>query len=291
MYISLVNYLPAVVMIIVYGSYSDRLGRRIALISPVIGSILSIIVQLAIVYFDLPVWCFLFGVVEYFGGGFFSMITGTFAYIADTVPKEKRAIRMTILDALILANSALGNVIVGYMIDIMGYFYPYVFCLVGKILTLIYGVFLIPETVRKPSNKSETGTRRRILDDITNGIKLYILDNGKGRRIQLNLLLFTYVIGDLILTFTILTLFEMNAPLCWNSVYIGYFGAISDIFKCIGMVVAALFLKRFLSEKWLTVLGLVSSVGYYLYLAFVISTIMMFFCKYALAVKCARKQK
>ena len=277
-------------MIVVYGSYSDKLGRRIALISPAIGSILSIIVQLAIVYFDLPVWCFLLGVVEYLGGGFYVIITGAFAYLADTVPKEKRAMRMTILDAIILGNAALGNVIVGYMIDIMGFFYPYVFCLIGKMLTLIYGVFFIPETVRNSSNESET-RQRRILGNITNGIKLYIFDNGKGRRLQLNLLLLTYVMGDLISSNTILTLFEMNTPLCWNSVYIGYFGAITDVFQCIAMIFAALFLKRFLSEKWLTVLGLVSSGCYYLYLSFVISTAMMFFCKYALIVKRVIKQK
>ena len=246
MYISLVNFLPAVVMIIVYGSYSDRIGRRLALISPVLGSIAAILVQMAIVFFDLPVWCFLFCVVEYVGGGLYVMTTGTFAYIADTVPKERRAVRMTILDDIILLNSAIGNVIVGYMIDSMGYFYPYLFCLVGKILALLYAIFFIPESVRKPLNRSHK-RGRHIVKDLWNGIKLYIYDNGEGRRLQLNLLLLSFMIGELISTYgtgSILTLFEMNTPLCWNSVYIGYFEAIADVIKVAGMTTAAVLYFR-----------------------------------------------
>ena len=279
MYISLVDFLPAVVMTFVYGSFSDRIGRRLVLIAPIIGSLSTILVQMVIVYFNLPVWCFLFGVVENFFGGFYLMITGIFAYIADTIPKERRAVRMTILDAIILGTAAISNIIVGFLIHAMGFFIPYIFCLAGKTLTLVYAVCFIPETVRRT-----TDNRQRICNEmftnLKNGIKLYLMDNGAGRRLQLNLLLLSFLVGEMISTSSILTLFEMNSPLCWNSVFIGYFGATSDLIKCIGMIVAAFILKKWLSEKWLAALGLFSNVSYYLYLAFVVSTIMMFFCKY-----------
>ena len=234
---------------------------------------------MAVVFFELPVWCFLFCAVEYIFGGFYVMITGTFAYIADTVPKEKRAVRLTILDAIILANAAVGNVIVGHLINIMGYFYPYVFCLASKLLTLIYAVFFIPETVRRDPQNSHR-SKGQMLENLKAGIKLYLVDNGSGRRLHLNLLLLSYAISDIISTFSILTLYEMNAPLCWSSVLIGYFGAVSDMIQCIAMIAAAFILKRCLSEEWLAALGLFSNVCYYLYLSFVVSTIMMFFCKY-----------
>ena len=266
-------------MIFVYGSFSDRMGRRLALIASIIGSISTILVQMVIVYFNLPVWCFLFGVVEYFFGGFFLMVTGIFAYIADTFPKEKRATGMAILDAIILATAAVGNVVVGYLIDLMGFFIPYIFCLTSKTLTLIYAVCFVPETVRKtPENTHRLCSQ--IFKNLQNGIKLYLVDNGTGRRLQLNLLLLSYLIGEMISTASIITLFEMNTPLCWNSVFIGFFGAISDIIKCIAVIVAAFILKRLLSEKWPAALGIFSNLCYYLYLAFVVSTIMMFFCEY-----------
>ena len=276
---SLVEYLPAVIMTLIYGSYSDTIGRRLALVSPVIGSISSILVQMCIVYFDLPVWCFLFGVVEYFFGGFYVLITGIFAYIADTVPEEKRAMRMAILDAVFLATAAVGSVTVGYLIHITGYFIPYIFCLVGKLVTLMYVFFFVPETVRKAPNES-TKRLRQILKNIKNGIKLCLVDNDTGRCMKINLLLLTYLIADLISTSSIMILFELNTPLCWSSVLIGYFGAASDVIKCIAMVVAAFVLKRWFSEKWLAVLGLFSCVCFDVYIAFVVSTLMMFFCKY-----------
>ena len=261
MYMSLVDYLPATIMILVYGSYSDRIGRRLALITPVIGSICTILVQMAIVFFDLPVWCFLFCVVEYFFGGFYLIITGCFAYLADTVPEEKRASRMAILDAIILATAAVGSVLVGYLIDLLGYFIPYAFCLVGKLATLVYTLFFIPETVRKPPGGSVRLSQ--VFQKIKSGIKICLVDNGKGRRVSINLLLLTYLIAEVMSTSSVMTLFEMNTPLCWNSVLIGYFGAASDVIKGIAMVVAAFVLKRWFSEKWLAVFGLFSSLCYH----------------------------
>ncbi len=206
------------------------------------------------------------------------MITGTFAYIADTVPPEKRSMRMTILDAILTSMAALGNLIVGWMIDQLGYFYPYVFCLVGKIIALVYAVFFIPETVRK---SPETNTRKcsDFFERLSAGVKLFIVDDGKGRRGQLIMLMGSYIIAGIISTMSILTLYEMNAPLCWDSLLIGYFGAISDISMCFAMVLVAILLTRWISDKWLVVLGMVSNISYYAYLALVSSTVMMFICK------------
>ena len=97
---------------------------------------------------------------------------------------------------------------------------------------------------------------------------------------KINLLLLTYFIADLISSSSVMTLFELNTPLCWSSVLIGYFGAASDVIKCIAMVVAAFVLKRWFSEKWLAVLGLFSCVCFDVYVVFVVLTLMMFFCKY-----------
>ncbi len=228
---SLVNFIPGLVMLLVIGSYSDRLGRKLALITPCIGSITGILVQMAIVYFDLPVWVFLFGVVEYLFGGLYTIVTGCFAYIADTVPQEKRALRMTILDAIVFFMAAVGNIIVGYMIQWMGYFYPYIYCLVGKIITLLYAIFFIPESLQPKYDSVQQGKQQRLgpCQNIGRGLKIFLVDNGTNRRWQLLLFMLLYFVAEMIDYDDIMTLFELNAPLCWDSVMIGYFGAATDM--------------------------------------------------------------
>lgn len=230
---SLVNFIPGLIMLFVIGSYSDRLGRKIALITPCFGSICGILLQMAIVYFDLPVWVFLFGVVEYLFGGLYAVFTGCFAYIADTVPQEKRALRMTILDATVFFMAAAGNLVVGYMIQWMGYFYPYIFCLVGKIITLLYGIFFIPESLQTKHDNIEKGKPSRLgpCQNISRGLKIFIVDNGTNRRWQLLLFMLLYFIAEIIDYDDIIILFELNAPLCWDSVMIGYYGAATDMVK------------------------------------------------------------
>lgn len=264
-------------MPIVYGSYSDQLGRRFILIVPILGSLFTTFLQMVIVYFDLPVWSFFFTSFEYLFGGFWVLLTGCFAYLADTIEPEKRGVRMTILDAIILAPAALGSVLVGYMIHSLGFFYPQLFCAGGKILCLVYAVFFIPETVRKESQSASQPQTQ--CGAVKNGLKLYFVDNGSGRRLQLSLLLLSYLVSQLISPDDVLTLFEMNNPLCWNSVLIGNFGAVSETIKCVAMIVAAVVLKRYLSDAWSAVLGFGSTVVTNVYQAFVISTLMMFFCK------------
>lgn len=69
MYISLASFLPNLLMTVVYGIYSDQIGRRITFVLPAIGSILSTLADMAIIDFDLPLPFFFLEVIEYFFGG------------------------------------------------------------------------------------------------------------------------------------------------------------------------------------------------------------------------------
>ena len=94
-------------------------------------------------------------------------------------------------------------------------------------------------------------------------------------------MLLAFITSQLMSTYSIMTLFEMNAPLCWNSIFIGYYGVIRDSIPCIFLVISALIFKRFVRVEWQAVIGLTSHFAENLYWAFVTSTIMMYFGKYA----------
>ena len=111
------------------------------------------ILYMAIIHFNLPVELFILGAAEYAFEGMSAFMGNCFAYIADYVPKENRAMRMVYLDAMIFLNGAISHLIVGYWISWQGYFVPLYFVNGGKVLTLLYAIFLIPETVPKNSAK------------------------------------------------------------------------------------------------------------------------------------------
>ena len=235
---------------------------------------------MAIIYFHLPVELLILGAVEYAFGGMSAFLGNCFAYIADYVPKEKRAMRMVYLDAMIFLNGAVSHLVVGFWIKWQGYFDPFYFVLGGKVLTLLYAIFFIPETVPKYSSEREGSACKNIFHDLKNGVQLFTKDDGSNRRWQLLTMLLAYLVPQLISTYSITTLFEMNAPLCWNSVKIGYYGVIRDIIPCIFLVISALVLKRLVPIEWQAVIGLTSDFAKNLYFAFVTSTIMMYFGKF-----------
>ena len=69
MYISVSGFLPYFVMNLVFGAYSDRIGRRITFIFPPIGCMVACLVDLTVIWFDLPVYFLFLEALECFFGG------------------------------------------------------------------------------------------------------------------------------------------------------------------------------------------------------------------------------
>jgi PCFT/HCP family folate transporter-like MFS transporter 1/3 len=143
LYISLATFLPSIIALCAYGILGDRIGRRLLLILPCLGAILKALLYISIIKFNLPVYFFFLEPLEYFFGGIDALILGTYAYISDTVPSERRSLRMTILDVLSLANGAIASMIVGNWIKAQGFFWPLIFVICINSLALLYSLFLI----------------------------------------------------------------------------------------------------------------------------------------------------
>ena len=84
-YMSLATSLPAVFVSLFLGAYSDKAGRKYALVPPQIGGCLGFLLVVFVVLFHLPTWVlivssFLMGC----GGNYQLFVMGCFAYIADT---------------------------------------------------------------------------------------------------------------------------------------------------------------------------------------------------------------
>ena len=277
MYKSLVDFLPGTIAPIIYGSLGDKIGRRMLFILPCIGSILSVTIYMAIIWFDLPIWVVLFASIEYFFGGFGVLFTGAFSYISDTTSPKHRALRMTIIDAVSIGNGAIANLFVGYWIRAQGYFNPLVFVVGGKFLCLLYAIFLVPETLKK--TESNAGRKSINWRDMVSALKLSLHDNGTGRRWKINTLLCSYSVSELISTMTITTMYLMNVPLCWGSVKLGYYTFVHMMVMCLSMLMMSAVPARFIPAEWKVVISKISSILGSVYTAIAVTSFMMYFGK------------
>ena len=229
LYIELALFIPGILAMLIYGAYSDKLGRKLLFILPPIGSIVDAVIHMAIIYFDLSIyWFFISFIGGIIFGGYSLIYIGCYSYIADTVPPKQRAFRMTMIDVVVRFLGGFTALGIGYWIRASGYFWPYLFVIGGNAIALLYGIFFIPETVQK------SRTAKFQFKDIINSFKLYIVDDGTKRRWKLQVLTLSYMVEIIFMMGGIFTLFEMNAPLCWDSVFIGYYSATSDTIRAFG---------------------------------------------------------
>ena len=191
---------------------------------------------MAIIYFELPLyWFFICYVITALFGSHDLLFVGCYAYIADTVKTEKRGFRITVVDSLALFLSVTANLGIGYWIRASGFLLPYFFVFGTQIIAMVYALCFIPETVKKnPSAKLKPA-------DVLNMFLILFKDTEKKRRWKIHILLFSFCIDLTFYSGALLTLFQMNAPLCWGPVLIAYFAFVNGSVQAV-MTVAGRFL-------------------------------------------------
>ena len=93
----LCNTIPSLVVCFYLGAWSDNVGRKPVIILGTLGSFIETIVVLLTITFDLPILVVYIGSFLNGMGGYYTGLTfAVMAYIADTTPPEKRALRLGI---------------------------------------------------------------------------------------------------------------------------------------------------------------------------------------------------
>lgn len=87
--------LPSIIITLFVGGWTDKVGRRPALIAPTLGSALEAVVVLFVMYFKLPIYClFIGGFLHGICGYYTTIILACMAYVADTTEESKIALRL-----------------------------------------------------------------------------------------------------------------------------------------------------------------------------------------------------
>ncbi|KAJ3167000.1 hypothetical protein HDU87_001892 [Geranomyces variabilis] len=157
MAISLAVSLPAVLSIPLIGHFADRFGRRPFFMLPCISGTVAILAVLGVAAFELPLWVLLVAnLIQGLLGGYQAIMMITWSYLADVTPAHSRARVFLITEAFVFVAFTGGPYVGGLLTRILpsGVVGVFQLSLVGKLLALLYVVFLLPESLEKAKSPS-----------------------------------------------------------------------------------------------------------------------------------------
>ncbi|KAK7487141.1 hypothetical protein BaRGS_00021636 [Batillaria attramentaria] len=263
LYFSLANTGPMVLTTILLGAYSDVIGRKLLFLLPTAAGLVEFVVTAVIVKLELSLdYFYLLQAVEGFSGSFCALLLATFAYTADlTPPAKSRTFAITILECCLALAGAGASV--GYLILYVSYFFAALLLamLMGVAVAIV--IFVLPETIQtRLEIQGQQVPSRNPLKYVRHIFGFY-LSGSSRRRVQfllaltilcLSLLCFIGRVG-------VETLYQLNAPFCFNSAQIGVYGAVSVGVRALGSLAAVHVLQNFMSDPAIAAVTLLSGVA------------------------------
>ncbi|WAR18216.1 PCFT-like protein [Mya arenaria] len=125
------------------GPCGDRLGRKLPVLCPIIGAILSTVSNLVnAAYMDAPLEYLLIGtVLSGLFGGYIGALMAMYTYIAHISSPTHRTVRMGILEAMVFLSGTLGTAVSGVILDNTSY--VFVFGLLAGLLLMGLGYTVV----------------------------------------------------------------------------------------------------------------------------------------------------
>ena len=222
--------IPAIFVAPFYGALSDRLSRKLNLFLPLIASMFTVILQLVVMYVELPIVVFALANVFYgIGGGYCYFTAGCYAYIADITDSKSRIFRMSIVSAIAKLGMATMPLIFGYVTDLFGLIPAMWTILTMHIVSILYLFVpgLLPETVKQKPVISTSGKKTDLVFNTVNDIQKVLKESTQKRHVRLLLLLVLLLLTDLVQLSAgaaqVFTIYGLGPPFCWSVVTLGYF--------------------------------------------------------------------
>ncbi|KAM3868571.1 lysosomal proton-coupled steroid conjugate and bile acid symporter SLC46A3 [Diretmus argenteus] len=281
LYSELFSTLPSMVVTLLLVAYSDQRGRKITIILPLIGSLIYTLGFLTVSFFQLNVYLLIIvSLVSSLFGGIGTFLGGCFAYIADLCEDgHQKTLRLAGVDMMIGLFSGVASLSTGYFLRTAGFNWPFVTSTLCQCLVLLYAVFVLEESVKKAPNDGLTLDRSHsALKQMVYGV--YQLFAGASRRcnilLVLLLLIFTTYSFANVGGLSMMTLYELNKPLCWSEILIGYGSALSTTVFVTSFVGLSVFMYCGVHQLLIVLIGILSGVSGMILMAFANTTLLMF---------------
>lgn len=258
MYFSLAAGVPAMFASIIFGSSSDRFGRKFLFFLPCLGALIRMSVCSAGIYFNFNFLYFLIGfLLEGLTGYIATMLLVSFTYIADiTPPKGKqRSFGITMIELINGVAATVTSFGTGYFIQYTGYFYPMLTAGVLVFVCLVLVIF-----IQESFPEDKRSMNESVFEKLKTIYSLFFGESNRGRRWMYNSLMFVFLL-TMFTSFgrqSVEPLYQLGSPFCWSPEKLGYFSSLKSLLQQIfGMGVIKL-LQKVMSDEAIAMLGCVS---------------------------------
>ncbi|TRY83170.1 hypothetical protein DNTS_020671, partial [Danionella cerebrum] len=272
---------PNLISTLLLVSYSDHRGRKVAIIPPLLGDTLFTMTYFLVSRFSfslrfLMAGSFLSGLM----GGFPSLIGGCFAYVADLCGEDlagQKTFRMARLDMILGVLTGLASLCSGFFLKAAGFTWPFLTAVFLHLLNLLYVLVILKESPLVCQDPTSSQCSSSALTTHLQGVYLLFATAKRRRNVILLLMLTAFAFFRMAQQggMSIFILYELNTPLCWSEVFVGYGSALSTAIYLVSFATVAL-LSRCLPDAYIILLGLVSVAAGLIMAPFAKSTLLMF---------------
>ena len=178
---------PSIISSLLLGSWSDKFGRKVAILLPLVGlGIESISAMVNVHFYEASPAYLLYGnILSGMFGGFSTILMALFSYIADiTKDKSNRTLRIGLLESMTFVGGATGELLSGILIEKHGFMAPYIMILSLLALVIFYVLWVLKESYF-PNQPS----RFFSLETFHGSFKVWVKHRPQNGRLHLLLLL------------------------------------------------------------------------------------------------------
>ncbi|CAF3283465.1 unnamed protein product [Rotaria sp. Silwood2] len=235
---------PIIIMTYILGFYTPKLGKRLVLILPMIGTVCQLAIWLTIIYFHLSeYWWYIAAFIVGLSGsenvrGFVLNL-----YITENTVENERSSHFVLFGAISMIVSAIGTFAIGYYIAWKGFIDLY---WIASILQLV-SIIIVLCFFKSDKHQSKTLSMSSDLNSFSNSPDIQISktnccsysdvckilefkNRSRKKSFSLLLILLAYAsYGFTCTSLIVLLLYLLNAPFCWSSEHIGNYSAIALI--------------------------------------------------------------
>lgn len=281
-YNSLLSSLPSAFAAMIFGPLSDRVGRKPIIIVVAAGAALQALGIIAVIHFNINIYYLLIpSAISGFTGGFASMLSMCFTYIADVSTLKQRTWRIGIVEAMIFAGGALAEAAGGYWLQELDCFFePPMWLYVGcQGLIIVYVLLYLPESLTRDERLEKAQNSQRGFQKLVRSFKIFFCGVREYSvwRLWAALVAMSIIVINLVGSQLITVFFQTSYPLNWGPKLIGYYGTVSQVSHGLGLIVILpLFVTIGMPDTVIAFIGVLFSAGMNVFIGFVKETWEMF---------------